>query len=174
METAVFRRVLRGYDPDEVDTLLLRVAERYEAMWSQNQELRQKTSSLEETIRRRDEDDGLMTRVLTSAQATAEEIRASAQAEAERTVEDARRNAEDVRAQIAERLRHAASEAEADEALPQNALLAYRDLLFHTIDALELDAGVRLEVQTRLDGYPEGAALTSGQPVIDGSEQPAG
>ncbi len=173
VETATFRHVVRGYDPDEVDTLLLRVAERYEAMWSENQKLRHRTAELEEAARKREDDDGLMTRVLTNAQAMADEIRASAQAEAEKTIEDARREAEDLRAQLDGRLRRAASEAEADEELSPGQRLAYRDLLLTTIEKLEVDAGTRPDPHQPLAAIPEHAALTSRQPEADRSEHQA-
>ena len=159
METATFARVVRGYDPDEVDSLLLRVAERYEAMWQENRAMRQRVDELEEATRRREDEDGLMTRVLTNAHATAAEITAAAQKEAERTIEDARRNAEEARTELAERLRRAAAEIDTAEDLTPDQQLAYRDLLLTTITRLEPDSGDETEAEAALEAKPEHPAI---------------
>ena len=159
METATFARVVRGYDPDEVDSLLLRVAERYEVMWRENRAMRQRVDELEEATRRREAEDGLMTRVLTTAHTTAAEITAAARAEAERTIEDARRNAEEARTELAERLRRAAAEIDTAEDLTPDQRLAYRDLLLTTITKLEPASGDETEAEAALESNTERPAI---------------
>lgn len=139
VRTAAFRRVRRGYDPAEVDSLLQRVAERYEAMWRDRQELEQKSLELEEAIRRLEQDDVLLTQALASAQATADRIRAEAQAEADQLRADARRDADLVRAQIVRRLQEFARELGADDRLDGTIRPTLRELVLATIEALDRD-----------------------------------
>ena len=56
VRTASFRRVRRGYDPAEVDSLLQRVADRYEGMWRDRQELEQKLTELQKETERVEKD----------------------------------------------------------------------------------------------------------------------
>lgn len=114
---------------------------------------------LEAAIRRREDEDGLMTRVLTNAHATAAEITAAARVEAERTIEDVRRNAEEARAELAERLRRAAAEIDTAEDLTPDRRVAYRDLLLTTITRLEPDSGDETEAEAALEANPEHPAM---------------
>lgn len=139
VRTAAFRRARRGYDPAEVDALLQRVAERYEAMWRDRQELEQQSLELKETIRQLGQDDVLLTQALASAQATADRIRAEAQAEADKLTADARRDADLVRAQIVHRLQEFARELGADDQLDGTIRPTLRELVLATIDALDRD-----------------------------------
>ena len=114
---------------------------------------------LEAAIRRREDEDGLMIRVPTNADATAAEITAAARAEAERTIEDARRNAEEARTKLAERSRRAAAETDTAEDLTPDRQLAYRDLLLTTITRLEPDSGDETEAEAALEANPEHPAI---------------
>lgn len=139
MRTAAFRRVRRGYDPDEVDAFFARVADRYEAMWRDRQQLEQKVTELQDAIRRLEQDDVLLAQALASAQSTAEQIRAEAQADADQLRADSRRDAELVRGQIVRRLQEFARELGADDRPDAIARPTLRELVLATIDALDRD-----------------------------------
>jgi cell division initiation protein len=139
VRTASFRRVRRGYDPAEVDSPLQRVADRYEGMWRDRQELEQKLTELQKETERAGQDDVLLTHALTSAQSTADQIRADAQAEADQLRADAQRESELVRRQIVRRLQEFARELGADDQLDATARPTLRELVLATIEVLDRD-----------------------------------
>jgi cell division initiation protein len=139
VRTAAFRRVRRGYDPAEVDSLLQRVADRYEAMWRDRQELEQRSLELQEAMRRLEHDHAALTQTLASAQASADQVRADAKADADKLRADARREANLVRGEIVRRLQEFARELGAADALDDSARPTLRELVLATIDALDRD-----------------------------------
>lgn len=140
VRAATFRRVRRGYDPAEVDSHLQNVADRYESMWRDRQELERKLIECQESIRSLERDDVLLTQALTGVQATADQIRADAQAEADKLRADARRDADLVRAQIVHRLQEFARELGVDGQRDASARSTLRDLVLATIDVLNRDS----------------------------------
>jgi cell division initiation protein len=139
VRTASFRRVRRGYDPAEVDSLLQRVADRYEAMWRDHQNLEQRSIELQDAISRIEQDDARLTQAFASAQATADRIRTEAQADADKLRADAHREADDVRRQIVRRLQEFAQELGTDDAVDDTARPTLRELVLATIEALDRD-----------------------------------
>jgi cell division initiation protein len=101
----------RGYDREEVDTLLEHVASSYEQVWLERDELRSRVTELEGELASFRETERYLRDTLVTAQRTADELRLDAQKEAERmrsealadlgrAQAEAKRELEDLRAEI--------------------------------------------------------------------------
>jgi DivIVA domain-containing protein len=101
-----------GYDREDVDKLLERVAASYEQVWRERDELRARVSELEEKGGSSRDSEHVLNEILVSAQRAADQVLADARQEAERLATDAQQQAKtaaehelgDLRAEI-ERLR---------------------------------------------------------------------
>ncbi len=136
-----FRRLMRGYDPSEVDTFLELVAERLEELVKENLTLRERSDRLQEQVgqlteRERAVQDALVTaqelrgEIRSQAQREADLLRKEAEAEGRRLLAEADREVEQRRASLADverrRLRFLGS---------------FRQLLERELDALAVEEG---------------------------------
>lgn len=85
-----FRRMLRGYDPEEVDTFLNLVAERMETLVKENLSLTERTREMGERLTLLEDRE----RAVNDALVTAQKLRAEIREEAERQAEQMRKDAE--------------------------------------------------------------------------------
>jgi len=112
-----FRKSMRGYEAQDVDSFLEMVAERLEALVRENLQLKERTQSLEAQVRSQTERESAVRDALVTAQELRTEIREQARVEAEKIVEDARtesrRMIAEAEAEVRIRLRN--SERKADE-----------------------------------------------------------
>lgn len=144
-----FRKLMRGYDPSEVDTFLELVAERLEELVKENLTLRERSERLQEQVGQLSEREKAVQEALVSAQELRGDIRAQAQREAEllkkeaqsegrRILADADRQVEELRSALAEleRRRH-------------RFLGTFRQLLEREMDALAVEEG-----RSPLDDHP--------------------
>lgn len=98
----------RGYDREEVDKLLERVAKSYEEVWRERDELRARVSELKSEGGSPRDSEHVLHEILVSAQRAADQVLADAREEAERLSSAAREEAKaaaerelgDVRAEI--------------------------------------------------------------------------
>ena len=108
-----FRRILRGYDPEEVDSFLELVADRFEELVRQNLILSERNDSLESQIQALEGRESAVQEALVSAQKLREEVNDQSRRDAEVLKEQAKREAELLRgeaeAEIARRLAEADS-----------------------------------------------------------------
>lgn len=121
-----FRRGLRGYEPQEVDTFLELVAERLEAVVRENLQLRERTQALESQVAAQNERESAVRDALVTAQELRAEIRDQARREADKVVEDARTEA-----------RRLVAESEADVRVRLRGLERQADEAVHTVNELE-------------------------------------
>ena len=84
-----FKRLMRGYDPQEVDVFLEIVADRLEALIRENMALKERTSALQGQVNSSTEREQAVQAALVTAQELRAEIRAQAQREAETIVREA-------------------------------------------------------------------------------------
>ncbi len=84
-----FKKGLRGYNADEVDEFLDKVAEEYEIIYKENSTLREKTSFLEEKLEHHAKIESTIQNTLVLAQNAAEQAKFSAQKEAEMIIKNA-------------------------------------------------------------------------------------
>lgn len=89
-----FRRTVRGFDPVEVTSLLMAVAEDYEQALREADRLRQEVARLEGVISEHREQERNLQNTLVTAQKLAEDIKANAELEAQRIVREAQGRSE--------------------------------------------------------------------------------
>jgi cell division initiation protein len=152
-----FRKGMRGYETQEVDSFLELAAERLEELVRENLQLRERTQALEAQVRSQSEREAAVRDALVTAQELRTEIREQARQEADKVVEDARTES---RRMIAEaeaevRIRLRGSERKADEierSLGElergrlRFLRSFRQLLQREMDVVEVE-----EARTPLD-----------------------
>lgn len=98
-----FKKLMRGYDPQEVDVFLEIVAERLEALTRESLALKERTSVLQAQVNSQNDREQAVQAALVTAQELRADIRAQAQREAETIVREAETEA-----------RRLGAEAEAD------------------------------------------------------------
>jgi cell division initiation protein len=102
----------RGYDREDVDTLLRHVASSYEQVWRERDDLPARIGELEEELKGYRESERLLRDTLVTAQRAADDVRSRAERDAERVKSEAladlgrakaeaERELEDLRAEIA-------------------------------------------------------------------------
>ena len=84
-----FKKGLRGYNADEVDEFLDKVAEEYEIIYKENSTLKEKTSFLEEKLEHHAKIESTIQNTLVLAQNAAEQAKFSAQKESELIIKSA-------------------------------------------------------------------------------------
>ena len=89
-----FRKVLRGFDPEEVEAFLALVAVEFEALVRENMALREESTRKAEEIAEHRSRERALQETLVTAQRASEEIRDAARKEAEITISDAELQAE--------------------------------------------------------------------------------
>lgn len=147
-----FRRILRGYDPQEVDTFLELVEERLEELVTENQILADRVARLEETVRTLEERERAVQEALVTAQRVREEMTEQSRREAELLLREARWQAEELRRQVElevdrrllegeARLRERREALEELERARMRFLKAFRSLLERELAAVEAEEG---------------------------------
>lgn len=114
---AEFRRVWKGYSPEEVDEFLQRVVHEYETVYKENVELREKVKQLEERLAKYTSSEMQIALTLEAAKEAAADAKAAAEKEAQATLIKARAQADEI---IARAARLAAARAQALIAVQEN------------------------------------------------------
>jgi cell division initiation protein len=89
-----FKSAMRGYDRGEVDALLTEVADDYEGAIREADRLREEVARLEELLAEHRSEEKSLKNTLVSAQRLADEMRESAERDAQRVVRDAEARAD--------------------------------------------------------------------------------
>lgn len=84
-----FKKIMRGYDPPEVDVFLELVAERLEVLVRENMKLRERTTSLQDQVAQQADREQAVQNALVTAQELRADIQAQSQREAEHVVKEA-------------------------------------------------------------------------------------
>jgi DivIVA domain-containing protein len=84
-----FKKLMRGYDPQEVDVFLEIVAERLEALTRENMALKERSGALQAQVNSQTDREQAVQAALVTAQELRADIRAQAQREAENVVKAA-------------------------------------------------------------------------------------
>ncbi|MDA1104672.1 MAG: DivIVA domain-containing protein [Gemmatimonadetes bacterium] len=113
-----FKKIMRGYDPHDVDIFLELAAERLESLVRENMQLRERTQSLQEQVASQAGREHAVHEALVTAQELRADIRAQSQREADHIVKEAeaeaRRRIAEADAEIRTKLR--GTERQADQA----------------------------------------------------------
>lgn len=110
MRQSTFPNAWRGYDAAAVRGFLREASEHFEDALRANERLRQEVARLEGQVRQHKDVEATLTSTLLHAQRVSEDMRATAQAEAERLVREARGRAELLMAAAQNRLEDAQRE----------------------------------------------------------------
>jgi cell division initiation protein len=149
-----FRRILRGYDPEEVDTFMDLVAERFEELVRENLSLREDTERLARQLEALEGREKAVQDALVTAQKLREEVGDQSRREAEVLREQASRMAEVLKAEAETEIQRRLSEAEslvrerkrALEELERSRLKflkSFRSLLEREMDAVDVEEARR-------------------------------
>jgi cell division initiation protein len=91
-----FARSFKGADPDEVEAFLELIAEDFESLARENEELHQRTLQLEDQVKELSSQEALLQETLISAQAMSQDLRQTAVKEAEVLLAEAELRAEKI------------------------------------------------------------------------------
>jgi len=188
-----FRKVLRGYDADEVDSFIEMVAERLEELVKENLTLAERVERLQDQVSQQENREEAVREALVTAQ----ELRRDMRLQARREAELLRREAEgEIEKIIGEAERQLAERQEAlaeTERMRLRFLKSFRSLLEREMDAVEVEEGrkpledtpleidftvkdieAQVDLSGDLDEDPEGAAETEMEaPSATGSSSEA-
>lgn len=89
-----FRKAIRGYDCDEVDEFLDKIAEDYEGLYKENSSLKEKVASFNDRLEHYSKMEATIQNTLLLAQNAAEQAKQSAQKEADITIKNANETAQ--------------------------------------------------------------------------------
>ncbi len=157
-----FRKILRGYDPEEVDTFMDLVAERFEELVRENLALTDKTGRLEEQLEGLVGRESAVQEALVSAQKLREDVKGQSERDASVILDRATREAELLKAEADAEIGRRLGEAEglimerqrALEELERSRmkfLKSFRGLLEREFDAVEVEEARRPLEETPLE-----------------------
>jgi DivIVA domain-containing protein len=107
-----FKRLMRGYDPHEVDVFLELTAERLEVLVRENLQLRERTTSLQSQVETQAEREQAVQDALVTAQELRADIQAQSQREADHVVREAQAESRRMIAEAEAEARRLIAEAE--------------------------------------------------------------
>ena len=147
-----FKKLMRGYDPQEVDVFLELVAERLEMLVRENMLLRERTEALQQQVASWSGREKAVQEALVTAQELRSEMKTQAQRQADFVLteaqSEARRHLAEVEAEIRQRYREAERKLDqAQDALEEmerrrhRFLRAFRQLLEREMDVVEVEDG---------------------------------
>jgi cell division initiation protein len=145
-----FRRAMRGYEPDEVNTFLELVAERLENLVRENLQLRERTENLASQVDTQAGREKAVQEALVTAQELRADIRTAAEREAELTLSEARSAAKRILTEaegeaknkardIEERIEQGKDALEDLERTRLRFLKNFRQLLQRELDVVEME-----------------------------------
>lgn len=107
-----FKKIMRGYDPEQVDVFLEIVADRLEVLVRETLHLRERTQALEEQVSQQSERERAVQDALVSAQGLRADIEAQSQREAEHILREAQGEAKQLLANAEAEVRRMLLEAD--------------------------------------------------------------
>lgn len=91
-----FKKVIRGYSPEEVDEFLDRIAESYEALYKENSSYKEKLLNFEEKVNHYNKMENTIQNTLLLAQNASEQARENAKKESELIIKNANETAQKI------------------------------------------------------------------------------
>lgn len=147
-----FKKILRGYDPQEVDVFLELAAERLEQLVRENIQLRERAETLQQQVSSQTGREKAVQEALVTAQELRNEMKTQAQRQADLIVSEAQAEARRQLAEAEARIRTRFRDAERRLDQAQDALLelerrrerflkAFRQLLEREMDVVQVEEG---------------------------------
>ena len=165
---AEFKRVWKGYNPDEVDEFLQRVVVEYEALFRENEKLRQRISELESTVDEYSRTEAQIDEALAFARQTAADLKEASEREAEAVLSQARIKAQEILvgarrqaeedAALIQRLRREAAQYRVGVERAAEEFLLRLDQLYEAMEEAEYENAPR-QVAAGLDEEPESSEV---------------
>jgi len=136
-----FRHVLRGFDPDAVNSFLEMVASEYESIIRQNDEFATQVKSLEARLESYVKIERVLNETLLTAQKATDEARVNAQKEAELILKDANLRAERYEDEARNRVHEMESELVALRNQRDSFLARFKSMLTTQLNLLDIISG---------------------------------
>lgn len=136
-----FRRLMRGYDPSEVDTFLDLVAERLEELVKENLTLRERSDRLQEQVSALSDRERAVNEALVTAQELRGEIKEQALREADLLKKEAESDARQIVGEAERRIEERRASLAELERRRLRFLGAFRQLLERELDAVAVEEG---------------------------------
>lgn len=140
-KAADFRRVMRGYDPEEVQSFLQLTAERMEELVKENLTLKERSERLQQQVKAHEGRESAVQEALVMAQKLREDLRAQSEREAELARQQAEAEIERRAAEAERRLDGARRTLAALEQRRLRFLKGFRSLLQRELEAVEVEEG---------------------------------
>ncbi|MDP9069058.1 MAG: DivIVA domain-containing protein [Actinomycetota bacterium] len=165
-----FHDAWRGYNQEEVDDFLDRVAEQMNRLERENQALQDRLRDLDQMVAASRSTEEMLKKTLVTAQQAAEEAIATAKSKAERMVTEAEERAHRANEELKERVATAEEEVRRKTAEAERQQLVRRRETQLTIERLE---GFEAEIKRRLKAFLE-QQLDSLEALVEKPQQGAG
>ncbi|MFP3949289.1 MAG: DivIVA domain-containing protein [Longimicrobiales bacterium] len=136
-----FRKVLRGYDADEVDGFLEMAAERLEELVKENLKLQERVDRLQEQVSQQGNREEAVREALVTAQELRRDMRVQARREAELLRKEAEAEIERILGEAERQLAERQEALEETERMRLRFLKSFRSLLEREMDAVEVEEG---------------------------------
>jgi cell division initiation protein len=184
-----FRRILRGYDPEEVDSFLELAAERLEELVKNNLVLSERVENLERSLNTLELRESAVQEALVTAQRLRSEVQEQSRRDAETLRDQAQREAHllkaESEAEIARRLGEVQGQVlesrrslEDLERSRRKFLKAFRGLLERELDTVEVEEARtpldEIPLELELSGWFPGVAVTGREREVDDPAQLGG
>jgi len=172
-----FKRLMRGYDPQEVDVFLELVAERLEMITRENIALRERSQTLQQQVNSQTDREQAVQEALVTAQELRADIRGQAQREAEGILKEAQTEARKIIAEAEaeartkvrnseRRLDHLTDSLEEMERRRGRFLKEFRHLLERELDVVQVEADRKPHEERTID-LDLGGARRTAEPALD-------
>ena len=178
-----FKKIMRGYDPQDVDVFLEIVAERLEALVRENIQLKERAQTLKDQVSAQAGREQAVQDALVTAQGLRADMQAQSQRESDHLVKEAEVEARRLLAEADEEVRNRLRGVERRLEQGQDGLLdlerrrdrflkEFRGLLERELDVVQVE-GARAPLEDRPIEMDLGAGRTSA-PTLDSPEQVSG
>jgi cell division initiation protein len=171
-----FKKVMRGYDPKEVEDFLQLAAGRLEELVKENLTLKERSERLMQQVSAHETRERAVQEALVMAQKLREDLRVQAEGEAELSRQRAAAEAQNIAHQVERSLDDARRALAELERRRLRFLKAFRSLLERELEAVEVEEGRAPEVlslDADLDAPAGFGRAPAPTPAAEGSEPPA-
>lgn len=163
-----FKRIIRGYNPEEVDEFLDKVVEDYESLFKENAALKEKIAAMNERIEYYTKIESTIQNTLVLAQNAAEQAKDSAKKEAEFVI----RNANDTAQKILDKAHNDVMQVTQEYDKMKQEFIKFRakfrnfmQIQLETFDDLEKDFVKNYNVGSPIEKEIEEKEIELGQPI---------
>ena len=163
-----FKRIIRGYNPEEVDEFLDKVVEDYESLFKENAALKEKIAAMNERIEYYTKIEATIQNTLVLAQNAAEQAKDSAKKEAEFVI----RNANDTAQKILDKAHNDVMQVTQEYDRMKQEFIKFRakfrnfmQIQLETFDDLEKDFVKNYNVGSPIEKEIEEKEIELGEPI---------